>query len=351
MDLPTPTQLAPLLPLGPNEVIFQYDIHLDGAFEADRITGAAKVDLTDLPAQISKMVYHSKDRTGERWAIGVNIFRDGVDVRYQPFFWLGEAPAPGHLDSRGKFQRAGGVYTLDMHNLQEASVNVPSHPWLSCAVRPVLCEFSLAIVGGVATPNPATPTPQIVKTSTFRNDSSSPVRYSPTISYEYDQTLQVSITDTHTFKAGTKLTWEGEVDWFVEEAKFSFQLTFEYDYSHAKTTASETSRKYIISEPLDFTLQPGEKRYVSVILYADENASANISLDYRLAGRINGIDLNGSFLQELAEAMAATRVKSIDGNSLVYTIDGIIHANVVADSKVEVDNDVPTILQGAAVAA
>ncbi|HEY0735742.1 MAG TPA: ETX/MTX2 family pore-forming toxin [Herpetosiphonaceae bacterium] len=350
MNQVTPADLAALLPLGPDEVIFQYEIDLDSTFPSPMVTGVTKLNTQELPAQFSKTIY--KTNSNESWSIGFNLFQDGTDVWYQPFFWLESTPQAGRLTSSGKFQQAGTPCPLERDHPQLASVDIPTYSWLQCQVQPLFYTFALSIASGSVIPNTAMPTPQIAKTSTIQNTGSEPVTYTPEITYEYQEQAEASVTDTHSFQVGTKISYSSKVNWFGSGGEFKLELSFQYGYTYSTAATSTKSHHYTVSEKLVVTLQPGETKYISVIIDADEHATANVALDFQLSGTMNGEALPATFLQQVAEAVSnGTQVTVLSSTTVGYTITGTVQANVAAGSNIVVTDTPPTLAQVVALLA
>ncbi len=326
-----PQPLAPLLPIGPDDLIFPYNINLDSTFQEPNAGGAVKITLSQLPVQAYKAVYKT---SGEKWSVGFNVFTEGVDTLYQAFFWLGDPPGQGRLQSKGKFQCAGDAITLDMQNLQPATADVPKYPWLNVTVSPTAYHFALTVVSGQVTPNPTVTTPQIAKTTTYTNTEPVTVKYTPDVTYEYDQIAQTSVTDTNAFEAGIAVTWGGQVGWFADKATFQVAINFKYDSTHSTTSTSSDTQKYMFSDKLDIPVEPDQSVTVSLILYTDLNATANINLDMMLTGTANGQSLPGDYLSKVVQAQGGT-VLNTDAASCTYQIQGTVQANVVADSIIQ----------------
>jgi hypothetical protein len=326
-----PQALAPLLPIGPGDLIFPYEMNLDSTFQEPNAAGAVKITLTQLPVQAYKAVYKT---SGEKWSVGFNVFTEGVDTLYQAFFWLGDPPGQGRLQSKGKFQCAGAAVTLDMQNLQPATSAVPEYPWLNVTVSPTDYHFALTVVDGQVTPNPTVTAPQIAKSTTYTNTDPVTVTYTPVVTYEYDQVAQTSVTDTNAFEAGIKVTWGGEVGWFVDKATFQVAINFKYDYTHSTTSTSADTEKYIFSEQLSIPVEPNQSVTVSLILYTDLNATANVNLDMMLTGTANGQPLPGDYLSQVVQAQGGT-VLNTGASSCTYQIQGTVQANVVSDSIIQ----------------
>lgn len=338
--------LAPLIPVGPSEVIFQYEINLDGSFEQQQISGAKKIDINNVPFQFSVPTYKNNK---EKWSIGFNVFKEGDVTKYQPFFWLGDPPNSGRITNVKKFQRYGDV--KDVNSSDETSVNIPVYPWLNCTVKTLKTNFSLEIIKGDIKAKDATETPQIAKKTEFHNDQDKEIVYTPTVEYTYEQTAETSITDTHSFSAGLSLNWEGEVGWFVTGSKFSVGLNLEYTYSHTTTATSTATEDYKIEETLNITVNPKETVYLNLILYSCENAKADVSLDFKLSGSINGKALKGDYLKALVNEMSATDIKEINDQDIVYTVKGETTAAVVSKSEIKVSPKPLQVRQGEVVPA
>jgi hypothetical protein len=333
MSTVRPQHLAPLIPVAPNEQIFQYSIFVDGSFEGDSSYGAAKVNLDGLPHQIYKVYYKEDTKT----AIGFNVFKEGADIKYQPFFWTGDVPPKGRLESdQEHFKAAGPVMVLDEQNLQEARAQIDRYPWLMSEVKPVLCSFDLDIVSCDVSTNPAMPAPQIVSSRTYTNTKDIPVTFSPLISYEKNQLVSASVTDRHSFEAGVNLHVEHSFGWIAGETTFAIDLSFTYGYTHETTSTAQDSVTYRFEEPCEFTLNKDESAQVQVIVEADWDATATIAVVFQLSGKMNGSALDSAYLRQLVLAQSPVEIVEEGSNFVQYKVQGQVQASVVHNAYVTV---------------
>ncbi len=357
MDLVNASSLAPLLPLLPAEQLFQYTASLDGSYATMRVDGAGKLDPAKCPGQFSQKLIHN---TTEQWYVGVNVFAEKGQVYYQSFFWKGAAdpntagstvpPATQRLaTNEGQWQFAGNVVPLDVSGQGTAvsTVSLPKYPWLTCTAAPAFASFTHVISDGQITPNMANPQPQIASSSKYNNDTKDEVTYTPNVTYSFAQEISHSVTDTHGTEYGVEAGWQGEVGWFVAKSKFSLKVSFKYSSSQSTTDSTTQTSSYDVSESATVVVAPGKSKYVSIVIWADQNATADMRLDMTFSGKINGTPLSGAYLKSLAQAMDPASVFGTVGDtSVVYVLVGQVKAAVASQSEVTVTDDPPTVSEG-----
>jgi Clostridium epsilon toxin ETX/Bacillus mosquitocidal toxin MTX2 len=350
-----PDVLATMLPVSDHEVVFQYYIMLDGSFQQKALDGAWKANIDELPAQfirtLRKKPKHPEDPRdqGEEWTAGVNILKEGKGIVYQSFLVLGGEPRKERLGSH-KYEGVGQVFSLDTISVANAPVSeavVPAATWLQCAVKPVQVDMQLKIVNGSIAPhaiNPKDMKPVVYALKHFKNRTQHPVQYSPGIICEYAESMESSVTDSHSFSTGVTLSWTNSVDFGLAESEFSVELSFNYEESRSTTASESKSKTFTVSDIVDITVQPGEEITYATSIFAAENAKADISLDFSLHGNLDGTSLSGDYLATVANAMSATDITAVGPDSITYTVKGTLNAKVATSSDIEV-NRVPASAQ------
>ncbi len=348
MNTMTSAVLAKMLPVSNDEVVFQYRIDLDGSFQTQTYDGAWKADIAELPAQfiltIRKKPKHPQDPTdqGEEWTAGVNILKEGDGIVYQSFLVLGGAPDVARLGSH-KYDGAGQVFSLDTKNVASATVSdaqVPHYTWLHCAVKPVQVDMQLNITNGSIVPMAISPkdiTPAMQASKHFTNNTPTPVTYTPGLICEYAESMESSVTDSHSFSTGVTLNWTNSVDWGIGESEFSVELSFNYEESQSTTASCSKSKVFTVSDEAEITVEPGEEITYTATVFATNNAKANISLDFSLSGKLDGTPLSGDYLAAVANAMSATDITQTGPNSITYTVKSTLNANVATRSDIQVN--------------
>lgn len=348
MNPMTSTVLAKMLPVSNDEVIFQYHIDLDGSFQTQAYDGAWKAAIGELPAQfiltIRKKPKHPQDPTdqGEEWTAGVNILKEGDGIVYQSFLLLGGAPDVARLDSH-KYTGVGQVFSLDTKNVASATISdaqVPHYNWLHCAVKPVQVDMQLTITNGSIVPVAIAPkdiTPAMQASKNFKNNTQSPVTYTPGLICEYAESMESSVTDSHSFSTGVTLNWTNSVDWGLGESEFSVEFSFNYEESQSTTASCSKSKVFTVSDEAEITVEPGEEITYTATVFATNNAKANISLDFSLSGQLDGAVLSGDYLAAVANAMSATDITQTGPNSITYTVKSTLNANVATRSDIQVN--------------
>lgn len=363
--------LAALLPIPAGSVVFQYQISLDstyfppGSAGPYSESGVALVNLAQLPQQVYKVC--TQVEGGQRYYCGVNVFKDGVDIKYQPFYWLGgtgstaSPPPNGLLNSVDGYRQAGPTYILAASNPQEADVNLASAgcEWLQTAVQPLFCTFSTTIISGYGTAKPASPQPKLVSTGVVSNPAKSDQEVDREVSYSEDQSVEFNFTATQAIDIGLKASLECGVSWFgLASGKFTMSTSLNLAFTFSEGTTNATTEAYVIAETVLVKLAPKQTKYVSVIIYADNNATATISFQKQVQGAINGQAMSGVLLQQIVEALGATAnppvtttINSVAGTSVTYTISGQVTANVVFTDFVATFDHMPSQEEAAAYAA
>lgn len=348
MNPMTSTVLAKMLPVSNDEVIFQYHIDLDGSFQTQAYDGAWKAAIGELPAQfiltIRKKPKHPHDPTdkGEEWTAGVNILKEGDGIVYQSFLVLGGAPDVARLGSHN-YTGVGQVFSLDTKNVASATISdaqVPHYNWLHCAVKPVQVDMQLTITNGSIVPVAIAPkdiTPAMQASKNFKNNTQSPVTYTPGLICEYAESMESSITDSHSFSTGVTLNWTNSVDWGLGESEFSVEFSFNYEESQSTTASCSKSKVFTVSDEAEITVEPGEEITYTATVFATNNAKANISLDFSLSGKLDGVLLSGDYLAAVANAMSATDITQTGPNSITYTVKSTLNANVATRSDIQVN--------------
>jgi hypothetical protein len=354
-----------MLPVSNREVVFQYYIMLDGSFQQKALDGAWKANIDELPAQfirtLRKKPKHPEDPRdqGEEWTAGVNILKEGEGkegegIVYQSFLVLGGAPDTARLGPHN-YEGVGQVFSLDTISVANAPVSeavVPAATWLQCAVKPVQVDMQLKIVNGSIAPlaiNPKDMKPVVHALKHFTNRTQLPVQYSPGVICEYAESMESSVTDSHSFSTGTTLTWTNSVDFGLAESEFSVELSFNYEESRSTTASESKSKTFTVSDTADITVQPGEEITYATSIFAAENAKADISLDFSLHGTLDGTSLSGDYLAVVANAMSATDITTVGPDSITYTVKGTLNAKVATSSDIEVKR-VPASAQASSAA-
>lgn len=348
MNQMAPETLAKMLPVCNDEVIFQYRADLDSSFQTQAFEGAWKVDIDELPAQLIKTIRknpeHPQDPRdkGEEWTAGVNILKEGDGIVYQSFLVLGGAPDKARLGSH-KYAGVGQVVSLDTKDVASATVSdaaVPHYNWLHCAVKPVQVDMQLNITNGSITPVAIAPkdiTPAMQASKNFKNNTPNSVLYKPGLICEYAESMESSVTDSHSFSTGVTLNWTNSVDWGLGESEFSVELSFNYEESQSTTASCSKSKVFTVSDEAEITVLPGEEISYSATVFATSNAKANISLDFSLSGKLDRIALSGDYLAAVANAMSATDITQTGSESITYTVKSTLNANVATRSDIQVN--------------
>ncbi len=351
MGLVSAEALARLLPVAPNEVVFQYLIGFDTAWSPTTTPqrGAVKVDMDKLPFQfpIVNFTTHSPPR---RHVYGFNVFKEGVNVRYQAFMWKGEdglPPAERLTEDSGKCD-VGSVPNLDPDAPTESAVDSAAWPSLYSHVQPIFSSFPLELFSSSLDTNPLLLTPEMAKTTQFTNsESSRVVSYQPSVTYTYSNTASTSVTDEHTFEIGREVaghwSWVTGISEF-QNVTFGVDIALNYTNSttHSATSTWEETFEYSIAENLQFDLDPGTNAYVSLLLSADRNAMATLTLNLRIEGSVNGTPLTGEYLKALAEAQGPTVEYSIGDDFFVYQLSSEVQANLVSNTLINVSDTIPS---------
>jgi hypothetical protein len=368
MNQVNPADLAKVLPIPATNIAFQYEITLDGSFEGENfqnpqpVTGVALVDLTQLPQQAYKVATQTPG--GQRYYCGVNVFKDGVDVKYQAFFWYGgkfsssTAPPTGLLTSGSISQQAGPPCILQQSNPQETSVNLASanYKWLQITLQPLYCTFSPTILGALPANNQASPQPKLAVTTEPSNPSAEDGQTITThVEYDEEQTITTSVTNTLGFELGIQAAYQCDVSWFgLVGGKFTLTASLKVNYTWSKTSTTSKGNKCSISEDVPVVLDAHQTKYVSVIIFADDNATGTLTLNKQVTGSINGQAMTGLFLQQLVQALDAaatppqtTTINSVGPTSLAYTTVGQMTANVDFNAYIGVFDSYPTQDQAA----
>ncbi len=116
------------------------------------------------------------------------------------------------------------------------------------------------------------------------------------------------------------------------------EFSLEYGYSHSTSSTSQTTKKYQVNDSMSFIVPADQHKYVSVILYSDDNATAEVEMQLKLKGTLDGSPISGENLEKIAQAMSRTEVVAKDATSMTYSIKGKINANIVSHSDIVVED-------------
>lgn len=342
-----PHALATMLPVSNDEIVFQYYIALDGSFQQLALDGAWKANINELPAQRSRTLRkkpkHPEDPRdqGEEWTAGVNILKEGQGIVYQSFLVLGGAPDKARLGSH-KFEGVGQVFNLDTRSVASAPYSeavIPGHGWLQCTVKPVQVHMDLKPTGGSITPlaiDPRDITPVVHAVKHFKNNTQNTVFYKPGIICEYGESIEYSVTDSHSFSIGTKFTWTNSANFGLGESDFSVELSFDYEESRSTTASNSSTKVFTVKDETEIPVNAGEEIVYSASIFGTKDAKADISIDFSLRGNLDNAPLPGDYLAAVANAMSATEITRTGPDSITYTVKGTVSANVATSSETEV---------------
>ena len=342
--VPAPSDLAQLLPLGPNDAVFTIAANLDSTYvDGDTAAFTGAVDLSQLP----QLVYRKLMRTGGDYAtVGVSVYAEGIDVVYQSFFWTDATPQAGVLQQdAGKYKASSAPVRLNNANPLDAFCQLTPYPWCNVTASPVITTWDMGLGPGTVKMDDPTFDQSAIQVVGYRNSNppgTAPVEFTATHQWQYAVNAQATVTNVISVKAGLELKWSYKVGNGLGGATWEVKVSLETTYSRtmSKTTQKTTTLTDISSAKM--SLAPGQTSYLVTVAEVDTNATGTIALSGSIAGTVNGQTLTSDYLAELLRAMySQVVITSTTDTSVSYNIVGTVSANVLGSVSSEVTDTPP----------
>jgi len=164
----------------------------------------------------------------------------------------------------------------------------------------VFSKFATTWTNPHVNPNPTNLQAQIAKpTSLSNDDAAEPFVFNPTITYEYEDAFETMVSESHSFEWGAEVS--AGVEYTSRTGAFKrdvhLNLSFKCTGTWSNSTATTNTGKYSISDQLQLTVPANQTNFVSMILYADKNATVELIVHVSLQGVINGETVTGTYLR------------------------------------------------------
>jgi hypothetical protein len=370
--LPAPSDLASVLPIAASEVVIACTAApLDGTYldynpANTGVSFCGTVDLA-LVDQAPQFVYKRLARTKNGYATaGVVFYKQGVDVLYQAFFWVGDTPTAADMSSgalpvpKSGWKGATPPTKYVTNRSPQVMAAVPAANWCGVSVEPLDYDFTMAVLSTDVTVDPPSwgAEPSVLLCNQYTNDLPTTQPINAAQNWNYLVSAVAAVTNTISVKAGLTVGYSLKVGggvFFSGEETFSVSFNVETSYSQTttSTTTEQTTLGNTVTVPLN--LAPGQTVYVVTLAQVDNNATGHVTAQVQLSGTVNGGPIGVKYLTALAEALSSTITVSSSptdpANSICYTITGVVNANVLGKVVTQTQQSppagiTPTLVKG-----